>query len=98
MSLYIFKKLFEDTRDEVLRKTIKSNIRLCTYHNTNITQLRMCAVLIKFKNVKKHCIFFVVPGNEQALLGMPDTTALNIINIYIDYIQAEITECKTNIG
>ena len=32
------------------------------------------------------------------LLGMPDTTALNIINLNFDYIQAEITECKTNIG
>ena len=29
---------------------------------------------------------------------MPDTTVLYIININIDYIQAEITECKTNIG
>ena len=25
--------------------------------------------------------FFVVPGNGQALLGMPDIDALNIINI-----------------
>ena len=98
MPLYIFEKLFKDTTDEVLRKSIKSNIRLYTYNNTNITQLGMCVVLIKFKNVKKCCIFFVVPENEQALLGMPDTAVLNIININIDYIQAEMTECKTNIG
>ena len=58
----------------------------------------MCVVLIELKNVKKCCIFFVVPGNRQALLGMPDTATLNIININIDYIQAEITKCKTNIG
>ena len=58
----------------------------------------MCAILIKLKNVKKCCVFFVVPGNGQALLGMPYTTVLNIMNINIDYIQAEITECKTNIG
>ena len=75
MPLYIFKKLFKDATDEMLSKSIMSNIRLCTYNNTNITQLWMCAVLIKFKNVKKHCIFFVVPENGQALLGMPDTAA-----------------------
>ena len=43
------------------------------------------------------CIF-VVPGNVQALLWMPDTAALNIINLNIDSIQAEITKCKTNRG
>ena len=52
--------------------------------------------LIKFKNVKKCYLFFVVPGNSQALLGIPDTAALNIINLNIDSIQAEIAECKTN--
>ena len=56
----------------------------------------MCAVLIKFKNVKIHCVFFVVPGNSQALLGMPDTVVLNIINLNIDFIQVEIAKCKTN--
>ena len=53
-------------------------------------------VLIKFKNVKK-CVFFIFPGNGQVLLGMPDTAALNIINLNIDSIQAEVAECKTNI-
>ena len=42
----------------------------------------------------KICVFFVVPGNGQALLRMPDTTVLNIINLNIDSIQAEITKCK----
>ena len=51
-------------------------------------------VVIKFKNIKKRCVFFVVPGNGQALLRMPDTAALKLININIDSIQAE---CKTNI-
>ena len=32
------------------------------------------------KKNKKRCMFFVVPGNRQALLGMPDTVALNLIN------------------
>ena len=39
---------------------------------------------------------FVVLGNGQALLGMPDTAALKLINVNIDSIQAEVAECKTN--
>ena len=43
------------------------------------------------------CVFFVVPGNGQALLGMPDTAALKLININIDSIQVEVAECKIHI-
>ena len=43
-------------------------------------------------------MFLVVPGNGQALLGMPDTVALNIINLNIDSIQKEIRECKPDKG
>ena len=59
-------------------------------------QLETCVVVTKFKNIKKHCVFFVVPGNGQVLIGMPDATSLNIFNINIDSIQVEIAECKTN--
>ena len=52
-------------------------------------------VIINFKNIKK-CVFFVVLGNGQVLIGMPDATYLNIVKISIDSIQAEIAECKTN--
>ena len=45
-------------------------------------------VIINYKDNKKKCEFFVVPGNGQALLGMPDTAALNIINVNIDSIEA----------
>ena len=53
---------------------------------------------IKFKNFKKRCVFFVVPGNGQALLGMPDMAVLNIINLNIDSIQKEIRNCKAKRG
>ena len=45
---------------------------------------------------KKQCVFFVVPEKAQALLGMPGTAALNIINLDIDSIQVEISKCLTN--
>ena len=54
-------------------------------------------VTIDFKDNKKRCEFFVVPRNGQVLLGMPDTAALQIININIDSIQAMKEECNTNI-
>ena len=66
--LYIFKKLFKNTTEEQLKESIKNHIRLHTYNKTNIMQLGTCTVLIKFKNVKKCCVFFVVPGNSQVLL------------------------------
>ena len=53
-------------------------------------------VTIKFKNSKKHCVFFAVLGNGQALLGMPDTAVLNILNLNIDSIQAQVMNCRTN--
>ena len=60
-------------------------------------QLGTCAVIVKFKNVKKMMCVFVVPGNGQAMLGMPDTAALNIINLNMDSVWAEVAECKANI-
>ena len=97
MLLFMFKKLFKNTTQEQLQKSIKRHSRLRMYNKTNITQLGTCMVVIKFKNIKTRCVFFVVPGNGQALLGMPDTAALKLININIDSIQAEMAERKTNI-
>ena len=91
MLLYIFKKLFRNGSAEQLKKSIKSNIKLKTYNGMQIEQLGTCAVTISFKDLKKQCVFFVVPGNGQSLLGMPDTAVLNIINLNIDSIQKEIT-------
>ena len=101
MSWYIFKKLFPRVTESQLAKTIKSQIKLKINNKIFITQLGMCMVTINYKKKinKKKCEFFVVPGNDQALLGMPDTTALNIINVYIDSIEAEGTHrenCNTN--
>ena len=69
-----------------------------TYNKTSITQLGMCVVVIKFRNIRKDVCFFVVLGNGQALLRMPDTPALKLIHENIDFIQTEVAECKTNTG
>ena len=82
--------------EEQLKGSIKSNIKLKMYNSTYIAQIGTCAVTIKFKNSKKHCVFFVVLGNGQVLLRMPDTAVLNILNLNIDSIQAQVANCRTN--
>ena len=96
MPLYIFQKLLANISKDHLKRLVKGNIKLKIYNGTHIMQLGMCMVQIKFKNIMKRCIFFVVPGNGQALLGMPDTMTLNLINLNIDLIQTLAAECKTN--
>ena len=76
------------------RKHKAKNIKQYAHHATRY----VCQFTLNSKNVKKRCIFFVVPGNGQALLGMTDMAPLNIINLNIDSIQVVTPECKTNRG
>ena len=102
MPWYIFKKLFLRVTEAKLKKRkLKKHIKLKTYNKTVITQLGTCMVVIKYKDNKKNCEFFVVCRNCQVLLGMPDTAALNIININNYSVEAASTQkknCNTNIG
>ena len=41
-------------------------------------------------------MFFVVLGNSQVLLRMPDTAVLNILNLNTDSIQGQVANCRTN--
>ena len=101
MPWYILKKLFPRVTKSLLMRTFKNHIKLKMYNKTFITQLGMCTAIRTYQNNRKKCEFFVVPGNGQALLGMPDTAALNIINVNIDSIEAVVTQkekCNTNIS
>ena len=69
------------------------------YNKTTVTQLGTCWVTIEHKNNRRPCQLFVVPGNAQALLGLPGTDMFRIININIDAIDAEVVKnkkCHTN--
>ena len=50
----------------------------------------------QIQKFKKALCVFVVPGNSQALLGMPDIAALKTLNLNIDSVQVEIGSCRTN--
>ena len=92
MPLYVFKKLFPGVRNEWLAETINKHILLKTYNKTTITVLGTCKVMIEHKNNRKKCQFSVVPGNGQALLGIPGTDTFQMININIDSIDVEDVE------
>ena len=58
-------------------------------------------VIIAYKNNRMKCKFFVVAGHGQALLHMPDTAALNIINVNINSLETQGTQrenCNINIS
>ena len=59
--------------------TKNNNIHFKTYNKTTITQLGTCIVELECKDNMKKCKFFVVPGKRQALLGMSDIDALDVI-------------------
>ena len=80
MPFNIFTKLFPSSTMDQLAGT-KDTIKLRTYNCKVITQLGRCKVEIENNDKCKKCIFFVVSGNGEALLGMSDTELLNILNI-----------------
>ena len=85
-------KISPGVTESQLAKTVKKHIKLKTCNKMFIMQLRTYAVTVEYKNNRRKCEFFVVLGNGQALLGMPDTATLKIININIDSLEAEDTQ------
>ena len=70
MPFNIFTKLFTSAAMYQLAAQ-KDATKLRTYNCTTITQLSRCKVEIENNDKCKKCISFVVPGNGEALLGMP---------------------------
>ena len=72
MTLYIYSKLAA-TRD--------TNIKLKAFNQTTITQFCIRRLKIEHNYKYKMCNFFVVSGNGQAILGMPDIEILSLLII-----------------
>ena len=97
MPFNIFTKLFP--RAKMAQLVVKKHAtKLRTYNHTTITQLGGCKVEIenndKCKN--KKCIFFLVPGNGEVVLGMLDIELLNIFNINCNTIGTDKEEKGKN--
>ena len=59
------------------------------YNQTTITQLGTCRVKIEHNEKCKMGNFFVVPGNGQALLHLPDIELLSILTLSCNTIGRE---------
>ena len=88
MPFHIYKKLFPSKTVDQLAAAEAANIKLKTYDHT-ITQLGRCKVKIENNNKCKTCIFFVVLGDGESLIAIPDIELLNISNINYSTIGAE---------
>ena len=89
LPLHEYKKLFPRTTKEQLVTTRNENIQLKTYNETTRTHLEICKVKIEHNNKCKICNFFVVPGNGQAFLGVPDIETLDILTINCNRIDTQ---------
>ena len=71
MPFYVYKKIFPRSTVELLAAKKDTKIKLKMYNQSTIMQLEICRVTLENNNKCKLCNLFVVPGNRQALLGMP---------------------------
>ena len=67
----------------------KDATKLRTYNHPTITQLGRCRVEIAKIDKYKSALFFEVPGNGKALLGIPDIELVSILNIDCSAIGTE---------
>ena len=100
MPLHIYYKLFPRATKEQLAATWNKNIQPKAFNRTTIAQLGIHKVKIEHNNKLKICNIFVVPGNRQALLGMPDIEILNILTMNCNTMGTQETNraaiCCTN--
>ena len=59
---------------------------LKAYNNSNIEQLGCHSIKLRHKDKIARCRFFVVPGDGQELLGMPDIELLSILKIMCEVV------------
>ena len=63
-----------------------TSIGLKTYNQSNIEPLSKCKVKIRHNDKCVKWRSFVVPGDGQALLGMPDMELLSIIRVLYETV------------
>ena len=89
-----FFKHFPDANMTQLAKTIDIGTKLYAYNNTEIKQLGVCELLVKYKEHHKICQFYVVDF-PTAILGIHDSESLGLITVHFDCIGAETSQTST---
>ena len=74
-----YKRLFPQTNINELSKSIDKKLVLHAYNNPCISQIGICHILIITKDIETGHIFFVVPGNRLASLGMLNCEQLELL-------------------
>ena len=98
MPLHIYKILFPRATKEQLAAITNTNVQLKTYTRTTATQLGICKIKIEHNNKQRMCNFFVVLGNRQPLLGMPDIEILDILTINCNtMVHGMLTELQNTV-
>ena len=83
----MFRILFPKSTLAALLTTNKNNsVILKTYNQSDIKQLGVCTVRLRHKDENAKCRFLLVPGDDPALLGMPDIKLLNTLKIMCEMI------------
>ena len=67
-----------------------------TYNNSNTEQLGVCVVKLRYKDKIVRYRFFAVPGEGQALLGIPDIEFLGKLKMMCDVIESQEADRKCN--
>ena len=57
------------------------------HNQQNITKLSMYTVRLGHKNKFPNVVFYVVPGDSPALLGMSDIKLLNLLKILYEVVK-----------
>ena len=83
MSIKMLMVFFLDIAIADLKKSISGKVMLHA-RNSYILQKSICKVTIINKDIEFQCNFFVVPGNGQAYLRMPDCERIQLLNINCD--------------
>ena len=83
-----------------LNATINKSVMLKIYNHSNIVQLSRCSVRIRYNDKYVKCSFFLVLGNDPALLRVPNIALLSIIRVIMrQYTTKQMTGiviCKLN--
>ena len=72
----MYKTFFPPSNVNELNKSIKRNLVLHAYNNSSIPKMDIHKAIIFNKGTEYQYNFFVVPGNEPVILGMPDCEQL----------------------
>ena len=81
MTFRIFRTLFRKSIMVELNATIDKSVVLKTYNQSNKEQLGRCLIKIRHNDRCVKCRFFLVPGDDPALISMPDMEFLGIITV-----------------